>query len=359
LLALVQAAQSKSEAVTTADIEQPIVQASVGAFQAAVAWFSPNVDSLGQTMRDRGIRYLGAAVMYENVALTYGGGDPAIIPIYPYEGTFMATHPACINAANNSEAAGLFRDYLLSEAGQALAMNHGLRPVNNAVAPAGLLTPERGVDLNQPEIIFAPPTVETVYAAQDMWQSARKKVNLVMLLDLSGSMRGGKMESMRTSAIQFVNQMNADDYLTIITFDTNPAIVFEYVQVGPNRADIVGAIERMQATGYTALYDAIGDGAEVIARTTSLETTNVLVVLTDGQDTSSSRFSFNQELFDLASANETTVFTIAYGRDADERLMSDLALRANGNYYQGDEANIAAIYEEMAAAFGGAMGVGR
>jgi Ca-activated chloride channel family protein len=358
LLALVQAAQSKSEAVTTADIDQPIVQASVGAFQAAVSWFSPNVDSLGQTMRDRGIRYLGAGVMYENVALTYGGGDPAIIPIYPFEGTFMATHPACINADNNGEAAGLFRDFLLSEAGQQLAMKHGLRPVNNA-APTGLLTPERGVDLNQPEIVFAPPTVETVYAAQDLWQSARKKVNLVMLLDLSGSMRGGKMESMRSSAIQFVNQMNADDYLTIITFDTNPAIVFEYVQVGPNRADIVGSIERMQATGYTALYDAIGDGAAVIARTSSLETTNVLVVLTDGMDTSSSRFSFNQELFDLAAANETTVFTIAYGSDADERLMSDLALRANGNYYQGDEANIAVIYEEMAAAFGGAMGVGR
>jgi len=362
LLALVQAAQAKTEAVTVADIEQPIVQASVGAFQAAVSWFSPNVDSLGQTMQERGISYLGAAVMYENVALTYGDGDPEIIPIYPLEGTFMATHPACLNnnaAGSVREAANLFRDYLLSEEGQQLAVAHGLRPVSSAVPIGAPLVPERGVDLNQPAILFAAPTVETLYAVQELWQSARKKVNLVMLLDTSGSMRGEPMESMRRSAIQFVNQMSADDFLTIITFDTSPTLVVENAQVGPNRSDIVRLIEELRANGYTALYDAIGDGAEVIARTTSPETTNVLVVLTDGMDTSSTRYRFDQQLFELAAADETTVFTIAYGRDADEQLMSDLALRTNGNFYQGDEASIAAIYEEMAAAFGGAMGVGR
>jgi Ca-activated chloride channel homolog len=362
LLALVQAAQAKSDAVTVADIEQPIVQASVGAFQAAVSWFSPNVDSLGQTMQERGTSYLGAAVMYENVVLTYGDTDPEIIPIYPLEGTFMATHPACLNTNAGGgirEAANLFRDYLLSEEGQQLAVAHGLRPVSSAVPIGAPLVPERGVDLNQPAILFAAPTVETLYAVQELWQSARKKVNLVMLLDTSGSMRGEAMESMRRSAVQFINQMSADDYITIITFDTNPALVVEHAQVGANRGDIVRLIEGLRANGYTALYDAIGDGAEMIARTTSPETTNVLVVLTDGMDTSSSRYRFDQQLFELAAANDTTVFTIAYGRDADEQLMADLAFRTNGNYYKGDETSIAAIYEEMSAAFGGAMGVGR
>jgi Ca-activated chloride channel homolog len=362
LLALVQAAQAKSDAVTVADIEQPIVQASVGAFQAAVSWFSPNVDSLGQTMQERGTSYLGAAVMYENVVLTYGDTDPEIIPIYPLEGTFMATHPACLNTNAGGgirEAANLFRDYLLSEEGQQLAVAHGLRPVSSAVPIGAPLVPERGVDLNQPAILFAAPTVETLYAVQELWQSARKKVNLVMLLDTSGSMRGEAMESMRRSAVQFINQMSADDYITIITFDTNPALVVEHAQVGANRSDIVRLIEGLRANGYTALYDAIGDGAEMIAHTTSPETTNVLVVLTDGMDTSSSRYRFDQQLFELAAANDTTVFTIAYGRDADEQLMADLAFRTNGNYYKGDETSIAAIYEEMSAAFGGAMGVGR
>ena len=101
LLALVQAAESKTEAVTAVDIQQPIVQASVGAFEGGVAWFSNSSDALGQTMSGRDISYLGAAVMYEATVVHYGDGR--IVPIYPLEGTFVADFPACIN--QNSDAA--------------------------------------------------------------------------------------------------------------------------------------------------------------------------------------------------------------------------------------------------------------
>jgi Ca-activated chloride channel homolog len=361
LLAIVHAAETKTDAVTVAEIQQPIVQASVGAFEAAVSWFSPSTASLGETMRDRGAGYLGAAVMYENTVLEYGGGDPAIIPIYPFEGTFVATHPACLNPAAPAQVqqgAALFRDYLLGEPAQQRAADSGLRPVNTQVDNTALRANGR-FDLDEPVRIFASPTVQTIYAVQELWQAARKNVNLVMLLDTSGSMRGGKMDSMRASAAEFVRHMSENDYLTIITFDTRPDILIHRQLVGPAREEIIRSIQTLQATGYTALYDAIGDGAAVIADTRSLDTTNVLVILTDGMDTSSSRYDLNQELIDLATANETTVFTIAYGSDADEKLMADLAQRANGNYYKGDEANIAAIYEEMSAAFGGAVGIGR
>jgi hypothetical protein len=36
-----------------------------------------------------------------------------------------------------------------------------------------------------------------------------------------------------------------------------------------------------------------------------------------------------------------------------------MARRTNGNFYLGDEASIAGIYEEMSAAFGGSAGIGR
>ncbi|MFN2103875.1 MAG: hypothetical protein ACK2UJ_03305, partial [Candidatus Promineifilaceae bacterium] len=69
--------------------------------------------------------------------------------------------------------------------------------------------------------------------------------------------------------------------------------------------------------------------------------------------------AFNDDLISAATAGDTTVFTIAYGDDADDELLSALAARGNGNFYRGDEASIAAIYEEMSAAFGGTLGVGR
>ncbi|MCA9934933.1 MAG: VWA domain-containing protein [Ardenticatenaceae bacterium] len=360
LLALVQSAQSKTDAVTIEDIQQPIVQASVGAFEGGVTWFSASTDALADTMQQRGVNYLTAAVMYENTAVYYGNGD--IVPIYPLEGTFMATHPACLNAAADStaqEGAQMFRDYLLDVEGQETAVSVGLRPVNSAVSVGAPLDEAHGVDLAQPAIVFNSPSVAAIYGVQDVWAAARKDVNLVMLLDTSGSMRGSKMDNMRTAAEQFVEQMGDDDYITLIAFATEPILLVQHVQVGPNRQKIIGTIARLEASGDTTLFDAIGDGAAMIAETTQSDTTNALVVLTDGQDTRSYRYSFNDALVQAAAANNTTVFTIAYGTDADEDVLSALAASANGNFYLGDEASIAAIYEEMSAAFGGNVGVGR
>lgn len=360
LLAIVQAAQSKNEAVTSEDIEQPIVQASVGAFESAVASFNASTDNLGRTMSERGPDYLGAAVMYESSVAQYGDGE--IVAIYPLEGTFMANHPACINQAAEpeiQEAAALFRDYLIGESAQELALASGLRPVNDAVPVGSPLDADHGIDPSQPQNIFEAPSAATVYAIQDLWQSERKPVNLVMLLDSSGSMRGSKIEGMQEAAMQFVEQMGDEDTLSIIEFYSEPDLILHKALIGSERARAIELIANMEPGGDTSLFDAIGDGGAVIETSSSPEASNAMIILTDGQDTSSSRFEFDDRLIDAATDNDTIVFTIAYGDDADEFILEDLAAKGNGSFYQGDEARIAAIYEEMSAAFGGSLGVGR
>ena len=360
LLAVVQAAQLSSEAVTSEDIAQPIVQASVGAFESAVASFNPSTDNLGKTMSSRGPEYLGAGVMYESTIVEHGNNE--IVAIYPLEGTFMATHPACINQAadaRSAEAAALFRDYLLDEPAQQMALAAGLRPVNAAVALGAPLDEAHGVDPSQPEIIFEAPSVESVYAIQDLWQSARKPVNLVMLLDTSGSMRGSKIESMREAAMQFVDQMGDEDRISIIEFYSQPEVLVNNALIGEERVRVMNIISALEPGGDTTLFDAIGDGGALVGATASPEASNAMIVLSDGQDTASYRFEFNEQLVDTATQNDTIVFTIAYGNDADNAILSELATSGNGNFYEGDAASIAAIYEEMSAAFGGSLGVGR
>jgi Ca-activated chloride channel family protein len=362
LLAVVQAAQSKEDTVSVEDIQQPIVQASVGAFEGAVSWFSKDTDTLGATMSARGIQYLGAAVVYESTVAYYGGGDPDIVPIYPFEGTYLSTHPACINGAmdaQNTDAAIIFRQYLMGEEGQEMALETGLRPVSSQVSIGEPLDETRGVDLSKPAVVFGAPSADVIYAIQELWQSARKDVNLVMLLDVSGSMEGDKITNVRDAAVQFVNQMGDEDVITLIAFADTPQILIYHEMAGAARDRLVSTIRGLDAWGDTTLYDAIAEGSMVIANTTSSQRTNALVVLTDGMDTASTRYVFNQELVDLATANGTTIFTIAYGSDADEALLQSLATQANGNFYLGDEASIVEIYDEMSAAFGGTVGVGR
>jgi Ca-activated chloride channel family protein len=360
LLAIVQAAQSKTDAVTPDDISQPIVQASVGAFESAVSSFNSNSENLGKTMVERGPGYLGAGVMYESTIVQHG--DSELVAIYPLEGTFMANHPACLNLFADGEtiaAATQFRDYLLSEAGQEMALSAGLRPVNSAVPFGPPLDADHGVDPAQPEILFNPPTAQSVYAVQELWQAARKPVNLVMLLDTSGSMRGNKIESMQVAAEEFVRNMGQEDTISLIEFYTQIDLLVDQASVGSDRQQAIEAIRNLEPGGDTTLFDAIGAAAQLIQTSASPDTVNAIVVLTDGMDTSSTQYRFDDNLISAATAGDTTVFTIAYGSDADNEMLSELAARGNGNFYLGDEASIAAIYEEMSAAFGGTLGVGR
>ena len=360
LLAIVQAAEAQTEAVTSDDIQKPIVQASVGAFEGGVSWFSNSTAALGAAMAERGVSYLGAGIMYESTVLQVGNGN--IVPVYPLEGTFMSTHPACISQTADSAtqaAATIFRDYLLGDEAQQTAVSAGFRPVNSTIAAdTAPFDAVSGADLTQPTIVFGSPSVETVYAVQELWQSARKDVNLVMLLDTSGSMEGDKIIGMRLAAEQFVQQMGDDDYISVIDFHTQPDVVVYHERVGDKREDVIAIIQRMVDGGDTALYDAIATGAQIIDQTTLPQTTNAMVVLTDGQNTNSLR-DFDSTLISEATAHDTTIFTIAYGSDADESVLQALATQGNGNFFLGDEASIAAIYDEMSAAFGGSVGVGR
>jgi Ca-activated chloride channel family protein len=366
LLAVVQSAHSKREAVTVEDIQKPVVEASVGAFESAVSSFATSEDALGQTMRDRGIRYLGAAVLYENTVVEYGQGDPGLVAVYPSEGTFVATHPACVNQSavpEVQEAARLFRDFLIGEKGQKLAVAHGLRPVDPAVPAASPLDAAHGVDLAQPAVVFEQPSVASLYAAQALWKVSRKPVNLVMILDTSGSMNGQKLESARAAAIEFVKHMGDNDYLSLITFNTDSmdqiVLDAEHLSLKTDRQTITAGIAGLTSHGSTPLYDSLAAAADVIARNPTSNAVNIIILLTDGLDTASMTYRFDQKLFAAASANDTMVYTIAYGGDADKEELAELADQTNGKFYEGTTANIAEIYGDMSASFGGSAGIGR
>lgn len=359
LLAVAQAAKQTTTAVTAAELAQAQIKASIGAFEGGVGLFASSTEQLGQTMIERGPQYLGAGVMYESTLARLGKGE--LVPVYPFEGTFVATHPACVNGAASAEqqaAARAFRDALLGDDAQKLAVESGLRPAKAAVKTGPPLDADSGVDLKQPSVVYPVAGAASVAAAQDVWKVARKPAHLVMVLDTSGSMSGDKIASMRSAAVKFVEQMNNEDVISIVAFSTTARTLMENQKIAAARTSAANAIRGLNATGNTALYDAVVQGASLIAKYNSSQRANLMVVLTDGLDTSSRR-KFDAALIRDATANNTSLYTIAYGGDADKDKLDSLAKQSNGDFFEGSEANIAEIYQEMSAAFGGNVGVGR
>lgn len=359
LMAVAQAAKASATPVSDSEINSPIIKASIGAFEGGVAMFASSTAALAQAMAARDAKYLGAAVMYESTIVQMGKDD--IVPVYPYEGTYLATHPGCINtnaSAEEQAAAKAWRDALLTADMQKLALQNGLRPVNTAVKLGAPLTADAGFDVNQPKTAFGAAGAAALLAGQDVWKAARKPVNLVMALDVSGSMAGDKIDSMRNAAAQFIQQMGNDDMISVISFSTTVRVLVENQKVSAARNTATSAIRSLSANGNTAVFDAVAQGAALVAKYNSPSRTNIMIILTDGLDNSSKR-KFDASLIKDATANNTSLYTVAYGGDANKEQLESLAVQSNGVAYIGSEANISQIYQDMSAAFGGSVGIGR
>ncbi|MFW3145810.1 MAG: VWA domain-containing protein [Thermoplasmatota archaeon] len=128
--------------------------------------------------------------------------------------------------------------------------------------------------------------------------TARKDIDMVMMLDTSGSMDDEGWDpsigdyqpigNLKIAARNVVDRMLPEDRLAIFTFDGsgNPVIrqSFTYM-TEPNRQATKGMIDGLVASGYTPLWDAIGNAinyAQTNKRTTNVYTS--IISMTDGDD---------------------------------------------------------------------------
>ena len=108
-----------------------------------------------------------------------------LVFIFPAHGTFWAQHPYCILDAEwvtqeQHEAARLYEDYLLAPEQQALAVDKGLRPVNQSISLHAPIALENGTDPN-----VTPATVPSLLSPLSAVADAIKEVfHLVERIDI-------------------------------------------------------------------------------------------------------------------------------------------------------------------------------
>ena len=129
-------------------------------------------------------------------------------------------------------------------------------------------------------------------------------VAMAVVIDNSGSMRE-KRQKVNQAALNLVRSSNPQDQVFIVNFND------EYYLDQDFTADInklKEALEKIEARGGTALYDAVVASADHLKRNTRLER-KVLFVVTDGEDNASSE-SLEQAVRRLQEENGPTVYAI-------------------------------------------------
>jgi Ca-activated chloride channel homolog len=140
------------------------------------------------------------------------------------------------------------------------------------------------------------------------FNSTHLPIALALLLDTSASM-DTKLPIAQEAAIGFAKRLRTQDLAEVIDFDSRVVVLQSFTN---SSAELEQAIRRTSAGGstsmYNAVYIALKDLKKVMARNADEIRREAIVVLSDGEDTSS-LLPF-EEVLDLAKRSETAIYTI-------------------------------------------------
>lgn len=174
-----------------------------------------------------------------------------------------------------------------------------------------------------------PQTVET-------FEEAVTPVSIMLALDSSGSMKPAA-DAARQAASGFVDALRPADQLSVMLFADHTQVAHD---LGTDRELSHKAIAAYQASGGTALYDAIGESLD---RLKTVEGRRVIIVVTDGRDennpgTAPGSTRTFKEVLNAAREVDAVIFGIGIGPKVDRAVLETLAQASGGEALFPDDA---------------------
>jgi Ca-activated chloride channel family protein len=357
-------ATGKRSDLTVADVRRADVRMHVRQVQQSIVHYGDTGSFFVDQLKQHGPGYISAVAMEEVSLLDYNrtrGSAAPLVAVYPSEGTFYFDNPlitlrAPWVTAPETRAAAAFVRWLAAAVSPALAARYGYRPGNAGQPPVAPIDRKHFVDPAQPRVVLPLPEPRVLAAIKQAWHEDRKAANVAVVVDVSGSMgTHHRLEEAQRGLRVFLRQFSPRDRVGLFTFSDVVTTLVPIGEIRLNRPVLSASVDTLIAAGNTAVYDATREGVAAVAALGDDTRINAVVVLTDGEDTSS-RTSARALIDSLQRTAEDQehnirVFTIAYGGEANQKVLASIAAASGGKGYTGDPDEIAAVYREISSFF--------
>ena len=161
----------------------------------------------------------------------------------------------------------------------------------------------------------------------------RPPVNLSLVLDRSGSMHGEKMDQAKSAAMEALNRLGNQDIFSVVVYNNMVNTIVPAQNLRRIQA-IRNTIDQINATGNTALFGGVSQGAAELRKNLQNDFIHRIVLLSDGLANVGP--STPQDLGRLGAAlikENISVTTVGVGVDYNEDLMAGLSQKSDGNTY--------------------------
>jgi uncharacterized protein YegL len=166
-------------------------------------------------------------------------------------------------------------------------------------------------------------------------------LNLVLVIDESGSMGGEKIANLKSALHTFVERFRENDRITVVGFEQEARVILE-AEEKTNVNRISKAIDNIHAAGSTNLHAGLMCGYEMALKHFDPERTNRMIFLTDGNAnvgvTESNEIARESK---RCVKRGISLVTIGLGVDMNNGLLREIADSGRGlMHYVGDAKDI-------------------
>ena len=181
--------------------------------------------------------------------------------------------------------------------------------------------------------------------ASKLEHGKRPPINVVLVMDSSGSMEGKAIEDARSAALALVDGLAEGDRLAVVTFDSLSRVLVPSTQIDANtQSTIRTQIETMTARGTTDLAAGLAAGLAEAQRGYLNDGVNRLVLLSDGVPNDDSQMP---HLAQQAASMRVLVTALGLGLEYNETLLTTLAQTTGGKFhFIEDSTQVATVFRE-------------
>ena len=175
-----------------------------------------------------------------------------------------------------------------------------------------------------------------VGAASDRVTVSATPMNLALVIDRSGSMKGERIANAMNAAVFALERMRDGDSISVVAFDTVAQVVVAPTTIAAgNRPSIEAAIRAIRLGGDTCISCGLQEAMAQLSRS-SLGSGRLdrMILLSDGVTNAGVRdMPGMRAMANRMHVRGVTISTIGVDVDFDEKMMAAIANEANGHHY--------------------------